>query len=151
VRKTPRNEGLDKLLRKLGDGAVKVGVLTGTGPHPKAGGALTSEVAWWNEYGTERIPERPFMRNTVLLQGRDWIVLVRALLNQFVNGKITENRALGLLGEKAKSDVQDTIVSLSTPANAPSTVARKGSANPLIDIGHLRQSIQWQIVRPGDE
>ena len=41
--------------------------------------------------------------------------------------------------------VQAKIVEVKTPANAISTVVNKKSSNPLIDTGHMRQSIRWEI------
>ena len=49
------------------------------------------------------------------------------------------------LGEKVVADVQRKIVALKDPPNAPSTIAKKGSANPLIDTGRLRQSIDFEV------
>lgn len=151
VRKTPAHKGLDQLLKKLTDGAIKVGVLTGTGVYPGEK-ALISEIAWWNEFGTENIPERAFMRTTVLTQSREWIDVTRNLLDKRINGQISEDRALGLLGELVKADIQKSITDWEIPANAPSTQAqKKGVNNPLVDKGHLRQSIQWLIIKPGEQ
>ncbi len=57
--------------------------------------------------------------------------------------KMSSTQGLGLLGEKAKSDVQKKITLISSPPNEPSTRKQKGSSNPLIDTGALRQHINW--------
>jgi len=56
-------------------------------------------------------------------------------------GNITMRKFLGRLGEWFKSEIQNKIDILQSPRNAPSTIARKGSANPLIDTGQMKQSI----------
>ena len=140
------------MLQRLTDGAVKVGVLTGTGTYPSGTNApLIAEIAFWNEYGTEIIPERPFARNTVFERGREWLRVIRVLLRKRANDEITEDDALGFLGEVAKADMQQTITDFSVPPNAPSTVAIKGVDNPLIKDNHLRGSIQWLILRAGEQ
>ena len=151
VRRTPSNRGINRMLQRLTDGAVKVGVLTGTGTYPSGTNApLIAEIAFWNEYGTDMIPERPFARNTVFERGREWLQVIRVLLRKRANDEISEDDALGFLGEVAKADMQQTITDFSVPPNAPLTIAIKGVDNPLIDQGILRSSIQWLILRAGE-
>jgi len=45
----------------------------------------------------------------------------------------------------AQGIVQEYMTNLKSPANAPSTIKRKGSANPLIDTGQQRQSVTYSI------
>ena len=54
---------------------------------------------------------------------------------------------MGELGLKAAVDVQEKVLDVKQPPNAPRTIARKGSANPLIDTGHLRQSITHEVIK----
>jgi len=54
---------------------------------------------------------------------------------------------VGLLGEKAVADVKNKIDAISEPPNAQSTIDKKrGSTNPLVDSGLLRQSVSWERV-----
>jgi len=48
-------------------------------------------------------------------------------------------QALGIVGLAVQTDVQDKI----TDIDAPPLVYREG--NPLVDTGHLRQSITYEV------
>ena len=52
---------LKKALREMGKGGVK-GVEVGYWDSEYEDGMPVAQVAVWNEFGTERTPERPFMR-----------------------------------------------------------------------------------------
>ena len=129
-----------------GSKAVKVGF---------PAGEADSDVimrATYNNFGTSRIPERPFMQNAM----RDNRASYREAMKK---GAVTIIRAaargddpaaicrttLRKLGIKAKGDIQAEIGALQTPPNAPSTIRQKGSANPLIDTGEMRRSVSYKI------
>lgn len=110
-------------------------------------GFLNSEVAQiaiWNEYGTERIPPRPFMDITFNKYQNKWATQLEKLL---VQNKFDLSKSLRLLGEIIRADIKITIetTDLYVP-NAPSTQAKKGGVNsPLIDTGHMRDSIEYEL------
>ena len=54
-------------------------------------------------------------------------------------------RMLEQLGAMAVGEVQKYVTELDTPPNAPSTIRQKGSSNPLINTGALRQSITYEV------
>jgi hypothetical protein len=54
-------------------------------------------------------------------------------------------KTLKKIGVLAVSKVQQFMTDLKAPANKPGTVKRKGSANPLIDTGLMRGSINFRI------
>ncbi|MGL4545197.1 MAG: hypothetical protein ACRCUU_06490 [Plesiomonas sp.] len=56
---------------------------------------------------------------------------------------------LNKVGLNAQAAVQMYMTELRTPPNAPSTIAQKGSDNPLIDTGALRASVTY-VVQSGD-
>jgi hypothetical protein len=62
-----------------------------------------------------------------------------------IEGKRTSDQVLEILGQRAVGQIQERIASGIAPANAPSTVAKKGSSTPLIDTGVLRSSITYQV------
>ena len=132
---------------------VKVGVLSDSGartnfPADNARGDSSDAdmllVAAANEFGTDTIPARPFMRGGFDQNQRALGRTAQRLWNQVLAGTLTARQALGLLGEQHQGQVQQYIVALSTPQNADSTIARKGSSNPLNDEGRLRNSIRWE-------
>lgn len=153
VKRDLRYKGKLEALRKRVKGSgVEVGVLAGTGEHPNGtGGQTIAEIAVWNEFGTQNakhpIPARPFMRATVRLRRRAYRDLLRRLLHNMVLGKVTTDQAQAVLGMTAQRDIRNTIRKLKSPRNKAATVKRKGSSNPLIDIGILRQSIHWARLR----
>jgi len=111
------------------------------------------EYATANEFGTEanggHVPERSFIRSTMdEMDGK----LKKEMADEKINiiiGKTSIAKALGTFGEKITSAIKKKITDIQDPPNAPSTVKRKGSDNPLIDTGRMRQSIAWKIREKG--
>jgi hypothetical protein len=135
---------------------VKVGLQgeEGASPHPNnpEGQRTTlAEVATFNEFGTERIPERSFIRSTMDENRRKLLMENIKLFFQMAAGKMNTERALGILGKKITSLIKRKITTLTTPPNAPITILRKGSGNPLIDTGFMRQSVRDVTVLSGKE
>lgn len=90
------------------------------------------------EFGNERIPSRPFLRQTLAENQEKYIALFVKLFESGVSiEQIYEQIAL-----IAQGDVQQNIVNGKWTANAPSTIKRKKSSKPLIDTGKLRQSVR---------
>lgn len=92
------------------------------------------------------IPERSYLRawfdeNVDVLQAT-----MERLIGQVVEGKISGRAALETIGGYVATHIQAYMVDLKTPPNAPSTIARKGSSNPLIDTGQLKDAITWRVV-----
>ena len=86
------------------------------------------------EFGNERIPSRPFLRQTLAENQEKYTALFVKL---FESGISIDQIAL-----IAQGDVQQNIVNGKWTANAPSTIKRKKSSKPLIDTGKLRQSVK---------
>jgi len=70
--------------------------------------------------------------------------MLRDAVDDVLDGR-SPDRSLRRLGSVAVGDVQRTIRDIKQPPNAPSTIRKKGSDNPLIDTGRLRQSIEYAI------
>lgn len=104
-------------------------------------GASQAESA---EVGSRAIPARPFMRQAFDKSIDKLSEVKKGLLNDIYLGGTTTRGALDKLGVIHKGQIQDTITSGNFAANAPSTIARKGSSQPLIDTGRLRQSIDFE-------
>ena len=119
-------------------GGVYVGFPVGT-----AQGII--ERATWNEFGTRRIPERPFMRRSLKGNRAKYQAFMRQQAKQIIENKQTVGRSLSMLGIMAQGDIQHEISVLRDPPNAPSTIARKGSSKPLIDTGQMRQSVTYRV------
>lgn len=138
---------LKEIARGLKSSGVEAGILSGTGTHPNADGATVAEVGIWNEFGTRRIPARPWMRATLRMRRRQYRQEIFSQLKALLHQKTTLTNAERRIGMRVQRDLRDTIKRLSRPRNAPRTVIKKGSSNPLIDTGFLRQSINWAAWR----
>lgn len=101
------------------------------------------DVAVYNEYGTGRIPARPFMRETIE-QTDNWAAESAKVHNAVIDG-IDPYVAAELLGQQAASDVQNTIYDGDFVPNSPSTIKKKGSSKPLIDTTQLVGSITYTV------
>lgn len=104
-------------------------------------GTPVAQVAFWQEFGTTKIPMRPFLRNAIAKNMRKWGDSVKTALI----GTNDSEKALKMLGEIMRGDIVLSLTNLNTPPNAPSTIKQKGSSNPLIDTGLLRSSISWEL------
>ena len=117
--------------------AVKVGIQSDAGE--------VLDRAFFNEYGTTRIPARPFV-SAAFDENRDDLHRMKSRLwDGLLMGRIGADQAAALLGEHHQNQVQEKITSIQTPPNAASTVEQKGSSNPLIDTGQMRQSVRYEV------
>ena len=90
------------------------------------------------EFGNERIPSRPFLRQTLEENQEKYTALFVQWFDQGVPvAQIYERLAVMVQG-----DVQMNIVKGEWVANAKSTIRRKKSSKPLIDTGKMRQSVR---------
>ncbi|QQM29298.1 hypothetical protein JET14_13275 [Martelella lutilitoris] len=128
-----------KLHPILGDTKVKVGLVAGEADSDNIDKAL------WNHFGTETIPERPFLTNAMRNNTAAYRNAMRMVAEKILRGETTLAIVLAKLGLKAADDVKAEITALSDPPNAASTVTQKGSSNPLIDTGEMRNSVTWKI------
>lgn len=143
-------EAVFKQLRELGGNpSVYVGVRGQAAQEkPEGSDATVVEYAAFNEFGTKNVPQRSFLRSTADENQRKYGDLLAKAVVETVDGKPLR-QAFGKVGEVAVGDVQQKIRNLATPPNAPSTIKKKGSSNPLIDSGRLRQSIDWEVHNRG--
>ena len=136
-----------KLLNDLSKVKIEAGVFGDAGANPKSGESIV-EYAVYNEYGTEHIPARPFMGLTADSKGDDWTKLMTDCFDKALEteGKNIE-KDLGRIGEQITGDIKKTVSSNISPANAASTIKRKGSSKTLIDTGALRAAISSKISK----
>jgi len=126
---------------------VEIGVFEEAGEHTSSDGLLTvAEVAFFNEFGTLNAPERSFIRSTIDDNRRELEQLTAKLFRQIVEGKTDTKKALDKLGFKIQTLIQQRILKLNDPANAPSTIEAKGFNNPLVDSRELHRSIAFETV-----
>ena len=140
---TPEGQKYLSELNKLVSLEVCVGLQAGDGSY--ANGADIVEIASYNEFGTSDIPARPFMKQSWENHEAELQAACEEANSVILNGGSAEE-ACNLIGAVGVGLIQEEIVSGGFAPNAPSTVRKKGSAQPLIDTGQMRQSIHY-IVR----
>jgi phage gpG-like protein len=148
-----------KFLKDAEDGPiVKVGVLgTPENIAPDTDGISLVGYASVNEFGTDKagknknvtIPERSFIRSTVDEKKRSIASKSAHMQRRLFTGKSSIEQALGLMGEHIQNHIQDKIINLKDPPNKPSTIKKKGSSNPLVDTGRLKNSISYEVDSEG--
>lgn len=94
---------------------------------------------------TGSIPARPFLRPGVENAAPTLVLLAEVQLPKVLSKEMTMRQLLEQLGQLAEGSVKKQITDLKSPPNAKSTIKKKGSDNPLIDTGNLRQSIRYVI------
>lgn len=108
-------------------------------------GLPIAKVARWNEFGTKAgIPQRPFMRRTMMKHEKEWIETLKTIVQREIDKdkNINIDKALKKFGEIVKGDIQETILEGGFVKNAPATVKKKGFNMPLVDTGVMISSIQ---------
>jgi len=104
-------------------------------------GTPVAQVAFWQEYGTLKIPMRPFMRNALAKNKVRWIRFFKRQIESHLDFDLALNRT----GEIMRGDIIKSIVATTTPPNKPSTIKAKKSSHPLIDTGLLKNSVSYEV------
>lgn len=147
TRKTSRG-GIEAVKKRVKTpGTVDAGIID-AGEH-QSGDMTVASIGFVHEFGSSdgRIPERSFMRTTIAQEKRAIVTMQKKLLKKVQAGDMSMEKALGLIGDFMRAKISEKITNLSAPANAPQTVAKKGSSNPLVDTGQLRNSITFEVNR----
>lgn len=136
-------KGIEKALAAIGrkmSGSVKVGFLSGA-TYPD--GTSVAQAAFWNEYGTTRIPSRPFFRTMISRESPGWGVLLAGAAKHY---DYNSDTVLQFMGTKIAEQLQQSIVEWKDPPNAPSTVRIKGFNKPLIHHGIMQNSVDFEVT-----
>lgn len=147
-----------KRIRAMNKSKIKAGVLKGA---TYDNGLPVAQVALWNEYGTSRMPSRPFMRTTVENHKNDWGNRLVANMNAYLQGRSSLEDGLNDVGNMMQAHIQETIDSNIPPPNAKSTAKRKasrvvdekgkpieggsGTKQTLIDSGVMIKSVSYEV------
>lgn len=152
------DRGLDALKRELaavgaGKSYTKAGILGKTAERDPVSGAAQEpasnvDIAIANEFGTDTIPERSFMRASFDNNTMKYIDQFARGARAIYDGKAGVKQILDMLGMQAASDMRNLIRSGSgvPPPNAPATIARKGSSHTLVDTGQMINSVSNETV-----
>lgn len=103
-------------------------------------------VAFFQEYGTGRIPPRPFFRTMIANKSHEW---GPAIANLLITTNYDTQKTLMLAGEGIAGQLRQSIIETNAPPLAASTIARKGFDKPLIDTSHMINSVSYDVVIQG--
>lgn len=143
-----RLERIRKEFAKARNAYATVGIHEDAGEYED--GTSVVQVALYNEFGTEHIPSRPFIRSAVL--GKEatinaWRIEV---IRRIMLGEISVRKALEILGFRLREMIRNNINANMPPPNAPSTAAhkvREGVApRALVETGLLLRSVEFRVV-----
>lgn len=153
--------GLNRIIvtlkEELSDVVIKVGVQAKdkTVKRGKDGGIRNTDqplvvIAAIHEFGLGGMPQRSFLRSAFDENKPMINKMGDHIVNSAIKGISTET-ALDQLGNVVQGMVQKKIVDGPFVPNSPATIKRKKSSRPLIDTGHLRQSIRYVIEKGGSD
>ena len=144
------------VLKKAGSRKVEAGWFE-SDRYPAAKGQRTgmpvAAIARIQEHGAEikrgdstiTIPARPFMRKAAEDFKQQRKAVQDRIAKRVIDGKITQEQALGQLGEFMAGLIAKSIKNGGWPKNAPSTIAGKGFDKPLIDTGHMFKTVNSKV------
>lgn len=142
---TPEGKRYFAELKKLADSEIQVGF---QGDETYEDGTALAEVAAYNELGTSDTPARPFMRQSFENHEAE-LQAACDRANALLSSGGRAEQALDQLGVFCRGLVQEEIVEGGFAPNAPSTIKKKGSEQPLIDTGYMRQSVNYVVKKRG--
>ncbi len=153
--------GLNRIIvtlkEELSDVVIKVGVQAKdkTVKRGKGGSIRNTDqplaaIAAIHEFGLGGMPQRSFLRSAFDENKPMINKMGDRVVNSVIKGISTET-ALNQLGNVVQGMVQKKIVDGPFVPNSPATIKRKKSSRPLIDTGHLRQSIRYVIEKGGSD
>lgn len=136
---------MSRKMRGTGE-VVKVGFLEGA-TYPD--GTPVALIAAIQNFGAPArgIPPRPFFSNMITEKGPGWGGKLARVLKAANYDTAT---ALGRMGEGIAGQLRTSINETNSPALADSTIAAKGFDKPLIDTGHMWNSIAYEVVSGGE-
>lgn len=100
-----------------------------------------ADAAYRNEYGTQHIPQRPFLRKAFDNH-------VDEVIDDYADATAKSGNCCGNLkyiADNMADKVKESIKSGNFEPNAPSTVRRKGKNTPLIDTGKMLDSVKGEV------
>ena len=119
-------------------------------------GQPVAYIATIQEFGTGRIPPRPFMRPTVADDGEKWLNTLRGAAAQVLTGAMSAHDAMEITVLQAAADVGKHIDAVTSPGLAASTLEnrrRRGnqSTKPLEDTKLMLKSVTGVVEAAGKE
>jgi len=102
------------------------------------------DVAIWNNFGIG-VPRREFMKEAAKEWQKQWAENLEKVQDGMVRGAMDVTKFLDVMGQAGASIISRTIRDWKTPPNSPFTIAMKGSNNPLVDSGDMKNAPRHEI------
>jgi hypothetical protein len=138
VKDTDNTDEFLKMLNSMIKNEVTIGL------HGDVGGDILSR-GIYNEFGTDKIPERSFIRAGFDTEKNNISNDMIKIAERIISGQMKVKTGLNLLGDSTKGRIQEFAIDLRDPPNAQSTIDAKGSSNPLVDTGQMIGSIDYKV------
>jgi len=149
--------GFKKILediKKTGIQEILVGIQEGskTKVESKKGrkqdsGVNIAQYAAENEFGTNKIPERSFMRSTFDQKINEIEDVIDEEIALVIDNVQSLPKALARIGVSIQALVKIKIREIRSPPNSAATIAIKKSSKPLIDFGQMIAAVRYIIRR----
>lgn len=143
------DHGFNAILREL-QKVDKLDVAIGVQENANANGQTIAEYAAYNEFGTNKIPSRPFMRIAFDRNRSEIDADFDRVGGQILTGQYSAQQALTVLGIKQTDRIKNTISGQNIPPPLSAyTVAQKGDSKTLVDTGAMINSITFVLKQRG--
>lgn len=105
-------------------------------------GTSVAMVAALLNFGISNGKAWPFFTNMIAEKAPGW---GEQLANLLTLNDWDVEKSLKLMGEGIAGQLRQAIVDMDAPALEPSTIARKGFDKPLVDTGHMLNSVDYEV------
>lgn len=138
----------EKLLKDLQKKVIKVGLPQGAGEMKSKKGVSVVEYGAINEFGVG-VERRSFIKDTFEIKNNQLQTDMQKVFNNETNrGNFDADKIMNIIGATSQGYVDEAFETGGFgrwAPNAPITIKLKGSSEPLIDTGLLRQSITFIV------
>lgn len=136
-----------QMIKELAELEVRVGFRAGETKGKD--GTDICDRAVYNELGTDNIPSRPFIRDSVDDNEEEIREFLKGMKREIIRGKSAES-VLKNIGIFHKKLIQDKIETGNYTPNAPATLRKKRPrTKPLIDTADMIGSVNFVIKKKG--
>lgn len=138
----PTQAAIAKMAKEFEDMANVLVGIRGEAGNAEGGDITLAQLGAIHEFGAPNIPPRPWLIPGAKSAEKD---IEKAVVKFFPeDGPDKTMEKIGLIAQNA---IQNYIVELKTPPNAPATIERKNSSNPLIDTGTMLNSVTYVVTK----
>lgn len=112
------------------------------------------KIALFNELGVEEkhIPARPFLRYSFDLNKDHWAqMMMDGVWDVLRQDSVSPTRIQNRIGKAMQASIKKSIVDWKVPPNSDVTVKIKGFNDPLVDTGHMRDSVMYKVKKKTEE